>query len=404
MSAGEIVTVGSDTEREEPTGVDVNSLVDGDTEFALDLYRELVADEPEANLFLSPYSISLALSMALPGARGQTRAEMAAVLRADEGEEWHRARNALDRELLRDRPTIDELMPLELEITNSLWGQADYPILDEYLDLLARHYGAEMNTVDFITAAEEARAAINQWTAEATNGRIEELIPEGAIDDLTRLVLVNAILFHANWIHQFDPDLTTDGIFTTADGSEVTVPMMRQSLTTSYGEGDDWSGVRLPYAGEASMLVVAPDEGHFDEIAKGLDAERLGRISSQIGSHHVDLSMPRFEFRSKFSLPEVLERLGMVEAFVPPGPDGGADFTGIVEASDLHVTDVVHEAFVSADEEGTEAAAATAMIAGATSAPPPATLTLDRPFIFLIQDDATGAILFIGQVTDPSAD
>ena len=403
VSVGEVVTVGSDIEREDPTGLDVSPVVDGDTAFALDLYRELVSDDPDANLFLSPYSISLALSMGLPGARGQTWDEMAEVLRADEGEDWHRARNALDRGLVRDPPTIDELAPLQLEITNSLWGQSGYPFLDDYLDHLARHYGAEMNTVDFVAAAEEARAAINRWTADATNDRIEELIPEGAVDELTRLVLVNAIWFHANWVHQFDPEQTANDTFTTVDGTEVTVSMMRQSLTTAYGEGDGWSTVRLRYAGEASMLVIAPDEGRFDEVAGALDSDLLERVRTSISGHLVDLAMPRFEFRSQFSLPEVLERLGMVEALIPPGPDGGADLTRIIEARELYVTDVLHEAFVSVDEEGTEAAAATAMIAGVTSAPPPATLTLDRPFIFLIEDDATDAILFIGQVTDPTA-
>jgi serpin B len=402
VPAGEIVTVGSDAEREEPSGVDLGSVVEGDTEFALDLYRELVADEPEANLFLSPYSISLALSMTLPGARGQTWDEMAEVLRADEGEDWHRARNALDRQLLRDRPTFDELAPLELDITNSLWGQADYPFRDDYLDLLARHYGAEMNTVDFVTAYDEAREAINQWTAEATNDRIEELIPDGAIDDLTRLVLVNAIFFHANWIHQFDPDRTSDGTFTTPDGTEVTAAMMRQGIRTDHGEGDGWSAVRLPYAGDASMLVIAPDEGRFDDIADGLDPERLVEVRNSLGDHEVDLTMPRFEFRTQIGLPAVLERMGMVDAFIAPRGESGADFTGIVDVRELFVTDVVHGAFVSVDEEGTEAAAATAVIVSVDSMPQQATLVLDRPFIFLIEDDATGAILFIGQVTDPT--
>lgn len=402
VSAGEIVTVGSELEREDPGTLDVSSVVDGDTAFALDLYRELVGDEPDANLFLSPYSVGLAMAMALPGARGQTWDELADVLRADEGDDWHAARNALDRELNRERPTIDELEPLQLEITNSLWGQAGYPVLDEYLDTLARHYGAEMNTVDFVAAAEEARQAINEWVAEATDDRIEELIPEGAVDELTRLVLVNAIWFRANWVHQFDPDLTVDGSFTTAAGDEVTAPMMRQGIRTDYGEGDGWAAVRLPYAGEASMLIISPDEGRFAEVAGGLDPSSLDGVRARIGDHQVDLTMPRFEMRSQFSLPDVLRRLGVVEAFEEPRGDSGADFTGIVETRELFVTDVVHEAFVSVDEEGTEAAAATAVIVSVDSAPPPATLTLDRPFVFLIQDDATGAILFIGQVTDPS--
>ena len=404
--AGEVVQVASDTPRQEPglgpDSTELTSLVDGDTAFALDLYRELRSDDPD-NLFFSPYSISLALAMTLAGAQGNTFDEMAEVLRATDGEEWHVARNALDQALRAERETIDDLQPLELEIANSLWGQAGYPFREDYLELLARHYGAGLNTVDFATAWDEARAAINAWVEDATNDRIVDLIPDGAIDDLTRLVLVNAIFFKANWVNQFDPDLTRDGTFRTLAGGEVTVPMMSGSLRTLYGQGDGWEAVRLPYAGNASMLVIAPEHGRFAELAAGLDADLLGRVRAGISDHQVDLTMPRFEFRSNFSLPDVLERLGMIDAFVEPAPDSGADFTGIVDRRELFITDVVHQAFVSVDEEGTEAAAATAVIMGLQSAPPPAVLTLDRPFIFIIQDDATGAILFIGHVADPSA-
>jgi serpin B len=398
---GEIVQVRSDVEREEPGTVATTGVVDGDTAFALELYRELVADDADANLFFSPYSISVALAMTLPGARGQTWDEMAAMLRATEGEEWHRDRNALDRHLLRERPSFQELQPLELEIANSLWGQTGYPFRQDFLDLLARHYGTGLTLVDFATAWEEARAAINAWVEEATNDRIVDLIPEGAIDDLTRLVLVNAIFFKANWVNQFDPTLTTDGTFR-APGGEVTAPMMRQAIRTLYGEGNGWQAIRLPYAGEASMLIIAPEEETLSEMAGSLDAARLGEVRAALGDHIVDLTMPRFEYRSQFSLPDVLERLGMVEAFVPPRGDTGADLTGMVDVRELFVSDVVHQAFVSVDEEGTEAAAATAVIVSATSMPMPATLTLDRPFIFIIEDDLTGAILFVGQVTDPS--
>jgi serpin B len=401
VAAGETVQVRSDIERERPGTLDATAVVDGDTAFALELYRELAADDPTGNLFVSPYSISVALAMTLPGARGRTWDEMAAMLGATEGEEWHRGRNALDHHLGRDRPTIDQLQPLELEITNSLWGQDGYPFRRDFLDLLARHYGTGLTIVDFATAWEAARAAINEWVEDATNERIVDLIPEGAIDDLTRLVLVNAIFFKANWFHQFDPALTTDGEFRAPDG-DVTVPMMRQDIRTGYGEGDGWQAIRLPYAGEASMVVIAPEHGRFDQIAGSLDASLLHEVQGSLRDSLVDLTMPRFEIRSQFSLPDVLARLGMVEAFTPPGAATGADFTGMVDVRELFVSDVVHQAFVAVDEEGTEAAAATAVIASLSSMPQPATLTLDRPFIFLIQDDQTGSILFVGQVNDPS--
>ena len=400
-AAGEVVELRSEVAREDPGTLDATAAVEGDTAFALALYRELVADDPDANLFFSPYSISIALAMTLAGARGQTWEEMAGVLGATEGEGWHRARNALDRHLDRERPAVDELQPLELEITNSLWGQDGYPFRQDVLDQLARHYGAGLRTVDFATAWEEARATINEWVEERTDQRVVELIPEGAIDQFTRLVLVNAIFFNANWVNQFDPALTTEGAFRAPDG-EVTVPMMRQEVRTGYGEGDGWQAIRLPYAGQASMLVVAPEYGRFDEIAGSLDASRLDDIQGSLRDSLVDLTMPRFEFRSELSLPDVLTRLGMEQAFVEPLGDSGADFTGMVDVRELFVSDVVHQAFVSVDEEGTEATAATAVIISVDSMPMPATITLDRPFVFVIVDDMTGSILFVGQLTDPS--
>jgi serpin B len=402
VAAGEVTELRSEVAREVPGTLDATAVVEGDTAFALDLYRELVADDPEANLFFSPYSISVALAMTLAGARGETWDEMAAVLRATEGEDWHRARNAIDQHLRRERPTIDELQPLELEIANSLWGQTGYPFRQDFLDLLASHYGTGLTLVDYANAWEEARAAINAWVEEATNERIVDLIPEGAIDDLTRLVLVNAIFFKANWFNQFDPALTADGAFR-APGGEVTAPMMRHEIRTLYGEGNGWQAIRLPYAGEASMLVIAPDDERLAEIATGLDPALLDEVRLSLRDSLVQLTMPRFEIRSQFSLPAVLERLGMVEAFIPPGMDSGADLTGMVDIRELFVSDVVHQAFVAVDEEGTEAAAATAVIVSRDSAPMPATLTLDRPFMFLIVDDMTESILFVGQVTDPTA-
>ncbi|MGY6499979.1 MAG: serpin family protein [Acidimicrobiales bacterium] len=404
MPAGEILDVRSDLERQEPSGpTDVSSVVASDTAFAWELFGELTAVDPEANLFVSPYSVSVALSLLLPGARGETAEEIASVLQAPDDESWHQGRNALDHLLMAQRPTIEPLQPLELSVVNSVWGQAGYPFEDAYLDTLARHYGAGLNSVDFVTDWDAARQAINEWVESETNDRIVDLVPDEAIDDQTRMVLVNAIFFKANWLHPFDPDQTTDGPFTLLDGSTATVPTMRQSIRTDYGEGDGWQAVRLPYAGDASMVVIAPEEGRFTEVVGALDADRIGQVRARLGDHQVQLSMPRFEVRSTLSLVEALRSLGMVEAFVRPGADSGADLTGITAVRELFVTEAVHQAWVIVDEEGTEAAAATALMIGRTSMPPPATLTLDRPFVFLIQDDATGSILFVGQVTDPTA-
>lgn len=402
VAAGEVVEVRADVERATPDATGVPALVDGDTEFALDLYRELVADDPEANLFLSPYSISVALAMTLAGAEGETASQMATMLRSTDDEAWHAARNALDQELLRERDVIPGLDPLQLTIANSIWGQAGYPFRDDFVDLLARDYGAGLRTVDFIEEPDAARVAINDWVEAATEERIVDLLAEGTIDELTRLVLVNAIYFKANWINQFDPERTIDRPFRTAAGPEVTVPTMSGSVRTNYADGDDWAAASLPYAGEASMLLIAPTDGDLAGLAAGLDADLLDEIRSSLSDHMVDLRMPRFEMSTQVSLPDVLERLGMVDAFIPPGPDSGADLTGMTDVRELFVSDVVHQADITVDEEGTEAAAATAIMVGIASAPPPATLHLDRPFILVIQDDRTGAILFIGQVADPS--
>ncbi|QGG95940.1 serpin family protein [Actinomarinicola tropica] len=416
VAAAEVVEVGSDVPREPPAAsVRTAPVVESDTAFAVDLYQALRADADGGNLFFSPYSITVALAMTTAGARGDTYEQLAAALGVSDADEWHAQRNALDQDLLEERHMwegAEGLQPLELSIANSIWGQAGYPFDPAYLDLLASHYGEGLRTVDFIGAPEESRTAVNDWVGEATEGRITDLVPEGAITDLTRLVLANAIHFEANWINRFDPSTTRDGTFTTLSGDDVTVPTMAQEIRALYGEGDGWGAVRLPYAGEASMVLLVPDHGRFDDVVSGLDAATLLEVTRRpeptgspaaMSDHIVDLQMPRFEVASEIDLVPALERLGIVDLFRPPMGDDGADLTGITAARELFVSGAFHQANVTVDEEGTEASAATAMIISVTSAPPPATLHLDRPFVFVIQDDATGSILFIGEVTDPTA-
>lgn len=383
------------------TAAEVAGLVTGDTDFAFDLFRAAVGEG--GNVLLSPYSVAAALTMTYAGARGETAAEMANALQfgVDSGR-IHTIRNALDLQITAEPDTAipeDDREPFSIEVANSLWGQSGYPFVDEFLTVLAENYGAGLNLVDFVAAAEQARQEINTWVEEQTNGRIVDLIPAGVIDSMTRLVLVNAIWFKANWDTPFDPDATSDGSFTTAAGDAVTVPMMHGGGPLQYVNGDGYQAVRIPYAGDASMLVIMPDVGSFSDVVAELDSEFIGSISDAAAAAEVKLTMPRFEFRSEFALVPALEQLGMHAPFDP----SSADFTGMTESRELFISDVIHQAFISVDEQGTEAAAATAVIMRLTSGGgEPVTVTLDRPFLFAIQHDTTGEILFLGQVTNPS--
>ena len=375
-------------------------LVDGNTEFALALLRELSGEGD--NLVMSPHSIAGALSMAYAGASGETAAQIERTLEmAVQAADYHDARNELTDRITRARSPRpeDDRVPLQLSIVNALWGQRGFGFESDFLDVLSRSYDAGVRLVDFVADPAGATAQINDWVEEETAGRIEDLIPPGALNSDTRVVLTNAIWFKANWLLQFDPSFTADGEFRRLDGSGVVVPLMHGGGRMQYVDGGGFEAARLPYAGEASMLVIAPDDGSFAEFVAGFEGDALARITSGLATHQLDLAMPTYSFESKLSLVPVLRALGITDAFSHPP----ADFSGIsTERDDLFIQDVVHKAFIAVDEEGTEAAAATAVVIGITSAPPPATLTLDRPFVFLIQNDATGEVLFVGQVTDPS--
>lgn len=387
------------------TAAELAALVTGDAEFAFDLFR--IAATGGENTLLSPYSIAAALTMTYAGARGDTATEISDVLHFGVADDRiHAVRNELDLRITAgESPPLpeDDREPFAIEIANSLWGQAGYPFLDDFLVVLAENYDAGMNLVDFVVAAEDARVAINTWVEEKTNGRILDLIPPGVVTDMTRLILVNAIWFKASWADQFNPENTTDGGFTRFDGSERVVPLMHGGGLLQYAVGDGYQSIRLPYAGDAAMVIVLPDSGRFDDIAGRFDPRLLAEISRSATSREVTLTLPRFEFTAEFALKPVLQDLGMAALFIAPGPDSGADFTGMVDRRELFVQEVVHKAFIAVDEEGTEAAAATAVIVGLTSAgSPPVAMTVDRPFLFVIEHAGTGEILFLGQVADPS--
>lgn len=370
------------------------------TEFALRLYRELQAEE--GNLFFSPYSISSALAMTYGGARGGTEREMAETLSFTLPQDrLHSAFNALDQALA-ERTKPVEIGPIkkdgaQLEIANSLWGQAGYSFRPEYLDVLAVNYGAEMHLLDFVSRADAARRAINRWVEHATEGTIKEIVPDGILNARTRLVLVNAIYFNAKWDDPFLKSDTRRESFYLLDGDTVRVPMMSQDEVHTYWKGNGFQVFEMPYVGrELAMGILVPDEGKFREVERSLDTRQIDRIVENLESQYLDLTMPKFEFESEFALRETLSKMGMRSAF------GNANFSGMDGSKDLQLSEALHKAFVAVDERGTEAAASSSVFADIISNPiNPLELTVDRPFIFWIRDKPTGTLLFIGRVLNP---
>ena len=394
------------SDKERITSPDVSTseqalLVEGNSAFAFELYQAL--REEEGNLFYSPHSISVALAMTYAGARNQTAEQMADTLQfLLEQERLHPAFNWLDAELASRGEGAEgkDEEGFRLNIVNAIWGQKDYSFLSTFLDVLAENYGAGLRILDFINETEESRLAINQWVSDQTEGRIKDLIPQDAIDALTRLVLTNAIYFNAAWENPFDEDMTADGPFYLLDDGQVSVPMMKQTESFGYTEGEGYQAVELLYDGcELSMVIFLPEAGNFEAFEEGLQFQQVCDIISGLQSTGVTLTMPRFEFDSAFSLKDTLAGMGMPVAF-----SGEADFSGMTGNRDLFISKVVHKAFVSVDEAGTEAAAATAVIMPESGPPElPVEVTIDRPFIFLIRDIETGAILFVGRVMNPGA-
>ncbi len=378
---------------------DLDRLQRDTREFALDLYGQLRAKE--GNLFYSPYSISLALAMTYAGARGETERQMAQALSFSLPQaRLHPAFNALSASLEKphEQSAKEEDGELTLNIANSLWGQEGFPFQAEFLDTLAQNYGAGMRAVDY-GQPEQARELINDWVAEETREKIQDLIPAGVLTPLTRLVLANAIYFKAAWQVPFEERLTAMEDFTLLDGETVQVETMRQAEMLAYASGDGYQAVELPYAGgSAVMVVLLPDAGRFTEFEDALDAERVGAVLTDLEPRQVELSLPKFKIESSFSLKDALSALGMPDAF----DRDKADFSGMTGRADLYISEAVHKAFVDVNEAGTEAAAATAVIMTLKSMPlEPVVVRVDRPFIFFILDQESGTILFLGRVLDP---
>ena len=379
---------------------DSQSLVNGNQQFAFDLYQTLLTSNT-GNIFYSPHSISEALAMTWAGARTTTETEMAQTLHFTLSQDkLHPTFDKLDLELAtRSQNASDksDQKGFKLNVVNAIWGQKDYKFLPAFLDVLKQNYGAGLRILDFIKEPEESRTTINDWVADQTNQKIKDLIPQGVINDATRMVLTNAIYFNAAWKYKFEKTATTKGTFTNLTGSASSVDMMRILEPFKYGEGSNYQAIELLYDGDQiGMDIILPKSGTFGDFEKNMTAEQVNNILKGMTQQGVELTMPKFNIESEFSLKTQLTQIGMPEAFT-----SDADLSGMTGLKDLYIQDVVHKSFVNVDEEGTEAAAATGVVVGVTSIlVPQATMTVDHPFVFLIRDIPTGEILFIGRVAE----
>jgi serpin B len=374
---------------------DSAALVKGDNAFALSLYNQLSHDD--GNLFFSPYSISNALAMTYAGARGKTADDMAKALHFPvTGNQLHAAFAGVVQDL--DRK--GQQRKYQLSIANRLWGQKGYGFLPEFLKLSKDAYKAGLQELDFASATEQARTTINDWVAKETQDKIKDLLPAGSLASDTRLVLTNAIYFKASWQEAFPPKATQKEDFKVGEGKTVKADMMHTSEVFRLTQNDALQMLELPYEQrELSMLVLLPRKADgLPQVEKLLSADNLEKWRKELKDHQVTVSLPKFKFTSEFKLKKVLSDLGMGIAFSKQ-----ADFSGMTTREQLFIDSVIHKAFVAVDEKGTEAAAATAVTMRPTAIQDvaKADFRADHPFVFVIRDNRTGSILFMGRVTQP---
>jgi serpin B len=385
---------------------DAKAVAAANNAFAADLYSKLAAKE--GNLFFSPNSIETALAMTYAGARGKTADQMAAVLHLTAGDEKvHTAFGAFMKDLNAEKGPDGKPRGYQLSVANALWGQDGYGFLPEFLKTVKTNYGAGLSEVDFVKDTEGARKTINTWVEKETRDKIKDLIPEGVLDASTRLVLTNAIYFKGDWAEKFKKEDTKDKPFHLGGGKDVKAPMMNATKHYPYLDTADFQAVKLPYKGnELSMVVVLPKKvdglaNLEKQIAPKMLSETLAswKQGGRFRSEEVVLTLPKFKMTREFGLGDVLAAMGMKDAFSA----SAADFSGMDGQKDLFISAVVHKAFVDVNEEGTEAAAATAVGVALSSMPAePITFKADHPFLFLIRHEASGAILFMGRVADPT--
>lgn len=377
------------------TNSGLQTVVKGNSAFGFDLYQKLRKDE--GNLFFSPYSISSALAMTYAGARGETKKETAKVLHFPlEKELLHSSFSKIQSEL----NAIEDKGHVKLSIANSLWVQDGYHFLDTFLNLNKKYYSASLNFVDFATKTETTLKTINTWVENKTQQKIKELIKQGMIGPSTALVLCNAIYFKGDWLSQFDKKRTVDADFYTSANRTIKVPMMSQKSRFKFKDFGDFSAIELPYEGnDLSMIVFLPKETDgLSKIEKNFTNDNVKNWIDKLSKSHkseIVVGLPKFKTISEFKLANILTKMGMPHAFT------GADFSGMTGKKDLFISEVIHKAFVDVNEKGTEAAAATAVVM-LNLISNTQVFQINHPFVFLIRENQTGSILFIGRILDPT--
>lgn len=370
-------------------------VVNSNNKFAFDLYSQLNKSE-KGNIFYSPYSISAALAMTYEGAKGQTASEIKQVFHFPESNILRPNFAAIYNDI--NKGTKD----YELKTGNALWIQQDFPLLSDYASRIKKYYGGKAANLDFIKKTEKSRQTINSFTEGQTNNKIKDLIPPGVLSAMTRLVLTNAIYFKGTWQWEFDTSDTRSEDFKITADNTAKVPMMNmdpKKASLNYANTEDAQILELPYRGDKiSMLVILPTKD-LASIENSLTKEKLNEYKSKMKETKLDsISLPKFEFDSKYFMKDTLSALGMPTAFLA----NVADFSGMTDKKDLYIGSVIHRAYVKVDEKGTEAAGATAIAITESVIMPSNVFRADHPFVFAIQDKDTGNILFLGRVIDPT--
>ena len=368
-------------------------VINSNNQFALELYTELSKNGKE-NIFYSPYSIFAALGMTYEGSKGETKDEIKSVFHFPEDSTLRPNFAKIYNDINKNEEDY------ELRTGNALWVQKDYPFLEDYINIVEKYYGGKASNLDFVKETEKSRQTINSFIEEQTNGKIKDLIPKGVLDYLTRLVLTNAIYFKGTWQWEFNPKDTEEIDFKITPTDIVKVPMMYmkpEKAKFNYADLEDLQIIELPYKGEKiSMLILLPKDNL--ETIQPLTIEKLKEWKSQMKEETLDeIYLPKFEFDTKYFMKEILSDMGMPTAF-----EMDADFSGMDGTKSLYIKEVIHQAYVKVDEKGTEAAAATGVVMNFTSLMPKNVFRVDHPFIFIIQQNDTGNILFLGKVNDPT--
>lgn len=365
--------------------------------FATDLYAQLRGQS--GNLFFSPESISTAFAMAYAGARGQTATQMAHVFHFTlPQDKLHPAEGALLTQM------NDEHKDYELHSADALWAEKDARFLDSYLQLVKTSYGAGFHPVDFKTAPDAARNTINQWVEQQTSGKIKDILPSGSVTPATRLVLTNAIYFKGTWLNPFNAHSTEAEDFHLGSSQTTKAQMMNRTGAYDYYNGGTFQELELPYKGEElAMIVLLPKNvDSLPALESTFTAANADSWFQKLTmANKVVLSLPKFTMTDQFELSSTLAKMGMPQAFT-----NAANFSGMTGKPEFTISAAIHKAFIELNEQGTEAAAATAIgmtaMAMRREEPPPVVFNADHPFLFYIRDQKTGAILFMGRVLDPT--